>query len=124
MDRVRAVSEKLTKAVESGGKLTSAEELLLEQFPGLSRRVLLLRSAMTCLYLSTGLFVATSISIGVITISRSAYEWVSVVMALVGSFFLLIGSILLISEARHAVTATLREMNYVREKLGTRMNAD
>jgi hypothetical protein len=42
------------------------------------------------------------------------------VLALIGAAVLLIGSILLISEAQIAVTSTLREMNYIREEIAQR----
>jgi hypothetical protein len=93
---------------------------MLEQLSSVARRVVLLRSAMTCFYIATGLFVATSIAVGVITIAGSDYGWIAFLLALIGAAVLLIGSILLISEAQIAVTSTLREMNYIREEIAQR----
>jgi hypothetical protein len=96
------------------------QNLMLEQLSSVARRVVLLRTAMTCFYISTGLFVATSISVGLITIAGLNYGWIALVLALLGAAILLVGSILLISEAQIAVTATLQEMSHIREEIARR----
>jgi hypothetical protein len=108
VDRVRHLADK----VQSN---TEVHSLMLDQLSSVARRVVLLRSAMICFYIATGLFVATSITVGVLTIAASSLSWIPVVLALVGSLVLLIGSVLLISEAQLAVKGTLQEMNHIRE---------
>lgn len=117
VDRVRSLAAQLH--TQQPAELDQQNQML-EQLSSVARRVVLLRSAMTCFYLATGLFVATSIAVGVITIAGSGYGWVAFVLALIGAAVLLIGSILLISEAQIAVTSTLREMNYIREEIAQR----
>jgi hypothetical protein len=66
------------------------------------------------------LFVTTSIAVGVITITGLRHGWIAFVLALIGAGVLLVGSILLISEAQIAVTATLQEMSQIREEIAQR----
>jgi hypothetical protein len=108
VDRVRHLADK----VQSN---TEGQNVMLEQLSSVAKRVVLLRSAMICFYIATGLFVATSITVGVLTIAAANLSWIPVVLALVGSLVLLIGSILLISEAQLAVKGTLQEMHHIRE---------
>jgi hypothetical protein len=118
VDRVRSLAAQLqTQPTGEGERELMQQNLMLEQLSSVARRVLLLRSAMICFYVATGLFVATSIAVGVITIAKLDYGWIAFVLALLGSGVLLIGSILLISEAQIAVTGTLQEMNYIREEI-------
>src|SRR5262245_639373 len=117
VDRVRSLAAQLQS--QQPGELVQQNQML-EQLSSVARRVVLLRSAMTCFYIATGLFVATSIAVGVITIAGLGHGWIAFVLALSGATFLLIGSILLISEARIAVTATLQETSYIREEIARR----
>lgn len=121
VDRVRSLASQLQNQQPGEGERELVQQnQMLEQLSSVARRVVLLRSAMTCFYIATGLFVATSIAVGVITIAGLAYGWVAFVLALLGAAVLLVGSILLISEAQIAVTGTLREMNYIREEISQR----
>ena len=113
VDRVRHLADKVQS--NSPEEDANRQAIMLEQLSSVARRVVLLRSAMTCFYIATGLFVATSITVGVITITAWTYGWIPVVLALIGSAVLLIGSILLISEAHLAVKATLHEMSHIRD---------
>ena len=121
VDRVRSLATQLQNQQPGAGERELVQQnQMLEQLSSVARRVVLLRSAMTCFYIATGLFVATSIAVGVITIAGLTYGWVAFVLALLGAGVLLVGSILLISEAQIAVTGTLREMNYIREEISQR----
>ncbi|HSE40836.1 MAG TPA: DUF2721 domain-containing protein [Acidobacteriota bacterium] len=113
VDRVRTLANQVQNS--SPEEDLNRQEIMLDQLASVARRVVLLRSAMTCFYLSTGLFVATSIAVGIITITSGKQGWIPVVLALLGSAILLIGSILLISEAQLAVKSTLKEMSYIRD---------
>jgi hypothetical protein len=118
VDRVRHLADQVQKSHQDQD--VDRQEIMLEQLASVARRVVLLRSAMTCFYLSTGLFVATSIAVGIITITAGTQGWIPVVLALLGAAILLIGSILLISEAQLAVKSTLKEMSYIREAVSKR----
>jgi uncharacterized membrane protein YgcG len=70
VDRVRSLAAQLQS--QQSGELVQQNQML-EQLTSVARRVVLLRSAMTCFYVATGLFVATSIAVGVITIAGLGY---------------------------------------------------
>ena len=121
VDRVRSLAAQLQSEPSSEGQRELVRQnIMLEQLSSVSRRVVLLRSAMTCFYIATGLFVTTSIAVGVITITGLRHGWIAFVLALIGAGVLLIGSILLISEAQIAVTSTLQEMSQIREEIAQR----
>jgi hypothetical protein len=93
------------------------KEMILDQLTRLSRRMALLRNALTSLYLAISIFVATSICLGLVSALQWHYEWITVVMALLGTMALLFSSILLISEGRHAVASSFMEMRFLRESI-------
>lgn len=83
VDRVRSLAAQLqSEPPNEGDQAMIQQNIMLEQLSSVARRVVLLRSAMTCFYIATGLFVATSIAVGVITITRLDYGWIAFVLAL------------------------------------------
>jgi len=116
--RVRNLAEKAAAINQSAGKLDEEyKKWLLDQLALLARRAVLLRSALTALYLAITLFVLTSISLGILSAFSPQYGWIPVTTGLVGSGILLFGSVLLISEGRQAIDSTLQEMNYIRRSV-------
>lgn len=113
VDRVRGLAAGIERAPD-GGEGPFGRGLVLDQLEQLSRRVLLLRSAMTGFYVAIGLFVLTSLAVGVVALTRAPLGWVPVATGLLGSVALLHGSVLLVREARLAVASTLEEMSAVR----------
>jgi hypothetical protein len=118
VDRVRVLADLIERmSREAAGPSSPAaalkEELFLDQLKRLSERALLLRSALTGFYVAIGLFVATSIMIGVVAIANLEFGWFAVVLELLGSVVLLYGTLLLIREARLGVASTLSEMDFV-----------
>ena len=98
MDRVRSLATQLqSEPPREGQRELVRQNIMLEQLSSVARRVVLLRTAMTCFYIATGLFVTTSIAVGVITITGLRHGWIAFVLALIGAGVLLVGSILLIS---------------------------
>src|SRR5437588_8619227 len=104
VDRVRSLSDRLQEL--AGGKSSDefAEErrvMLYDQLDKLTSRSRLLQHALTTFYLAVGIFVATSVAIGVVSFSSGRrFAWIPVVMGLIGAFFLFFGSMLVVSEAR------------------------
>lgn len=120
VDRVRvlaAEAEKMERAVESQHPdiMIKKEELILDQLARLSQRVILLRAALSSLYVAIGLLIVTSIMIGIAAVLQWKFGWIAVVCGLLGSCALLNGSILLIREAKVAIGSTLQEMHFVRD---------
>jgi threonine/homoserine/homoserine lactone efflux protein len=119
VDRVRSLADQIERMGLSTGSSgnNAKKDLFLDQLSRLSRRVLLLRSALTGFYVAIGLFVSTSIAVGVVSITHVDLSWIPVVLGLSGSLVLLYAAVLLISEARQAVTSTLKEMDYMASQI-------
>ncbi len=112
VDRVRT----LAKEAQALGREPGSEAherhraLVARQLVALTARVRLLRRAMTTLYAAIGLFILTSITIGLTGAIHLPGNSASVVFALLGTSALLYTSALLVLEARMAVVSTLDEM--------------
>ncbi|MFM2420934.1 MAG: hypothetical protein RL385_5657 [Pseudomonadota bacterium] len=91
--------------------------LIATQLGSLSQRAVILRSALGSLYTAIGFLVATSVSIGMLTMTHADFSWPAVVLAMLGACALLWGSVLLVREGRLAIGSTLEEMNYARDVL-------
>lgn len=124
VDRVRvlaAEAEKIRK-MEGEASFETEERIsqISDQLPVLTRRALLLRSALTAFYAAIGFLVATSIAVGIVAAVGWTYGWTAVVTGLAGACALLYGSLLLVREARLAIGFTLQEMAYLRETVSRR----
>lgn len=116
VDRVRSLSDLFEELVHGRRELALLEErreLIFEQLDKLTSRARLLQRSMTFFYFALGIFVLTSVAIGVVTISGSGLGWAPVLMALVGACCLFYGSLLLIFEARLALSTVHAEMDFV-----------
>lgn len=119
IDRVRNISHEF-KELTSNKDGASDEELAL-MFELINRaavRSLLLQRALSCLYLTLSIFVATSVSLGVFALlSRrrmlSQYSWIPIILAMSGTALLLYSSLLLIFESRIALMGVNHEMDFV-----------
>jgi hypothetical protein len=67
---------------------------------------------MVTFYLALGVFVATSVAIGIVAVSGARYYFIPVITGLGGACFLFYGSMLLISEARLALSTIHAEMDF------------
>ena len=118
VDRVRALAaevERLQSSRESASASESKRQHVAEQLTQLSKRAVLLRSAMTALYTAIGLLVGTSILVGLVALLQWQYSSLPVVVGFAGACALLYGSLLLVREARLAVRLTLQEVSFARE---------
>jgi hypothetical protein len=117
VDRVRTLSERLEEISnrQDAGELSKERQAAIyEQLDKLTSRARLLQRCMVTFYLSLGAFVATSVAIGVVAISSSLrYTLVPVGCGLIGALFLFYGSVLLIFEARLALSTVHAEMDFV-----------
>jgi len=93
--------------------------MLYDQLDKLTSRSRLLQRALTTFYLAVGVFVATSLAIGAVAfffargLSTGRGAWLPVAMGLIGALFLLYGSMLLVFEARLALSTTHAEMDFI-----------
>src|SRR2546422_567166 len=116
VDRVRSLSDRLQEPSSAESETEFAEErraMLFDQLDKLTSRSRLLQRALTTFYLAVGVFVATSVAIGVVAFSGARGAWVPVAMGLIGAFFLFYGSMLLVFEARLALSTTHAEMDFI-----------
>jgi hypothetical protein len=116
VDRVRSLSDRIRQLSASDESLEFFEEeraMVYDQLDKLTSRSRLLQRALTAFYLAVGVFVATSVAIGVVAFFHARAGWVPVVMGLIGACFLFYGSMLAVFEARLALSTTHAEMDFV-----------
>jgi len=116
-DRVRLLIDRFEELAKGDVEVELYEERRAHTFDQLDRlttRSRLLQRSMTVFYLALGVFVATSVAIGLVAwVGQAGYSWVPVVLGLVGSCGLFYGSVLLIFEARLAQAALNAEMDFI-----------
>jgi Protein of unknown function (DUF2721) len=123
VDRVRVLSsdaEKLTGTQEAGpssARELGKRKLIKNQLRDLSKRALLLRSAIAALYVAIAFLIATSIGVGVFTALGFDYAALPITLGMLGTAGLLWATGLLVREARLAIASTLEEMAYANEVL-------
>ena len=116
VDRVRALSDRLEELAHAEEQLEMFEErrtVIFIQLDKLTSRARILQRCMVSFYLALGIFVLTSVSIGIVAVSGARYYFVPVVLGLVGACFLFYGSVLLITEARLALGTIHAEMDFI-----------
>jgi hypothetical protein len=115
VDRVRSLSDRLQELGREAEDDFAEERrvMLYDQLDKLTSRSRLLQRALTTFYLAVGVFVATSVAIGVVAFSGTRGAWIPVALGLIGAFFLFYGSMLLVFEARLALSTTHAEMDFI-----------
>lgn len=116
VDRVRALADKLEELAEKRADETRERlGVIFAQLDKLTSRARILQRAMVAFYLATGMFVATSVAIGVVAVIPNSphYSFVPVIVGLGGACFLFYGSMLLIFEARLALSTIHAEMDFI-----------
>ena len=115
VDRVRALADKLEElAQKPPSEAGERQAVIYAQLDKLTSRARILQRAMVSFYLCLGMFVATSVAIGVVAIvGQQRYTLVPVVFGIIGACFLFYGSILLIFEARLALSTIHAEMDFI-----------
>jgi hypothetical protein len=113
VDRVRHLSQQIEQLYrqppdEVGDARRREIEVQLRLYV---RRSKLVQQALTSLYLSLGLFVASTIAIGA-TAFVAGITWVPSALGIAGTLFLFAGSVLLIGETRLALRALSSEMAF------------
>ena len=116
VDRVRSLSDRLQSLPDDDAKMDLLAEkraMIFDQLDKLTSRSRLLQRALTTFYLAVGVFVATSVSVGVVSFFSARFAFIPVALGLIGAFFLFYGSMLLVFEARLALSTTHAEMDFV-----------
>ena len=116
VDRVRALSDRFEELAVAGDDLDLIEDrraMIFGQLDKLTSRARILQRSMTVFYIALGLFVATSVAIGLVAFAGERFSIVPVLLGLVGASFLFYGSITLIFEARLALVSLRAEMDFI-----------
>jgi hypothetical protein len=121
IDRVRLLIDRFEEMMKTREEDEKGVELFEErrvvifnQLDKLTTRTRLLQKSMRVFYLALGIFVATSVAIGLVAaVGRPAYAWLPVVLGLSGACGLFYGSVLLIKESRLAQDALNAEMDFI-----------
>jgi len=124
VDRVRKLYEEADTLRTSDGLSEEDKkekgEWIYEQLAWQVRRIRLLQSAVTVLYIAIGLLVGSSLAIGLSAAANWAFSYVPVLFGLAGASALFYVSLVLVKEARMAVRATLQDMSHVRKIVARR----
>ena len=114
IDRVRKVSEKISQLneTETTETIKTEKEFLTNQLLIATRRSRLMQRAMTSLYLSLAIFVATIIAIGIFELLGLGFAWVLLVLGFSGMSLVFYACMQLILETRLAMHAVNMEMDH------------
>jgi hypothetical protein len=114
IDRVRERAEELEALGKGQDEGTERRrQHLFMQLEINTRRARLLQKAMSRLYFGISFFIATSVSIGVVSLFHVDFGWVPLLLGFVGAGLLFSASVYLIFESRMALTTTYAEMDYI-----------
>lgn len=123
VDRTREVFNTfaaLTDRVGAAESVTEEEHaeltLLFSQLDINTSRARFLQRALARTYWAIGMFVATSVAIGVVSVSGRQYAIVPIVFGLSGAALLLWASLLLVHESRLALLVLEQEMDFLWER--------
>ena len=101
MDRVRSLSAEMELLLKGEMQETLYQErqsLMALQVELQSKRAHLLQRCLRLLYVAAGVFVATSVAIGMASIAFSQFSWVPLLLGITGACFLFYATVLLIFE--------------------------
>jgi len=116
VDRVRILSERfeeLAAQPEKDEMFQERQVLIFTQLDRQTSRARLIQRAMAAYYTALGVFVSSTVAITVVSAAARNFTWIAVVLGLIGSLFMLYGSVLLIVESRMALAAIMSEMDFV-----------
>ncbi|HWW76040.1 MAG TPA: DUF2721 domain-containing protein [Pyrinomonadaceae bacterium] len=120
VDRVRLLIDHFEELMKTQADVEDVElfeerrTVIFDQLDKLTTRTRLLQRSMRVFYLTLGVFVATSVAIGLVAAAgRPSYAWLPVVLGLGGACGLFYGSVLLIKESWLAQDSLNAEMDFI-----------
>jgi len=116
VDRARTLTERVVDLADHPDEHTMVNEereLRMHQLERTARRAKLLTRAMTRLYTALAIFIATSVTLGVVAGLSLAYAWIALVLGLTGAGLLFWASLMLIVESRISLASVYEEMEFV-----------
>ena len=116
IDRIRKISEVLENDFDPTHEMhinPERKKMLLGQVEILGRRARLLVQVMQVLYVAAGMFVGTSVAIGIASVFVQRLSWMPITMGLGGACFLAYATFRLIVEARMSSQGLLGEIEFM-----------
>lgn len=116
IDRTRALSERFQELAAHPEKDEMFEErrqLIFTQLDRQTSRARLIQRAMAAYYTALGTFVASTVAIAIFSAAARNFTWIAVLLGVIGTLYMLYGSVLLIVESRMALSAIMTEMDFV-----------
>jgi hypothetical protein len=116
VDRVRFLSQHVEDlGADSNAALRDERiERYRSEIKMQSKRLRLIQTALTTLYVAAVMFVCTSVAIGVVSTISLVFYWVPVAFGIAGACFMLIAAVTLAFEARQAVHDLYEETEFYR----------
>ncbi len=117
VDQVRKLSDRMEELMHNEGNpalLAERRAMILKHLELQSKRASLLMRTMVSLYMASGLFVLTSVSIGFVSIFSAKWAVIPVILGVGGAMMLLVAAIRLITEARMALEGLHEETAFLR----------
>ncbi len=117
VDRVRVLSARMETMLlaENEGIFDEAHHsAIARQMELQSRRATLLMRTLVALYMASGFFVLTSVSIGLLSIFSPKWAAIPVIFGVVGAVMLLVAAIRQIAEARMALAGLNEEIDFLK----------
>ena len=115
VERARNLSDQFEELAKNKDQENTKlkRKLLYKLLVRAASRSRILQQVMSLLYIALSVFVATSLSIGLLEVFNLLVIWVPLMLSLFGAGFLFYATILLISETRLALGAIDTEMGYL-----------
>lgn len=116
VDRMRGIMAILEEDREATSAHHLSEErksFLLSQVDMMTKRSRILARVLVYLYLASGVFMATSVSIAIASVAVEKWAWLPLVLGITGALFQFVASIMLISEARLSRSGLEEEAKYM-----------
>lgn len=116
IDRTRALSERFQELAANPAQDDMFEErrqLIFTQLDRQTSRARLIQRAMAAYYTALGTFVASTVAIAIFSAAARNFTWIAVLLGVIGTLYMLYGSVLLIVESRMALSAIMTEMDFV-----------
>lgn len=116
IDRIRNLSDMMEQIMKEDTQLDLLEDRRAAIFTMIdhqSRRARCLANALRVFYVAAGAFVACSVAIGVVSIYNPRDAWIPLMFGILGAVLLFIGSLVMIWEARLAVSSLRAETDFL-----------
>jgi len=116
VDRVRKLADRMEEVIaheKDTGLLEERKAMIAKHMQLQSKRAALLMKTMVSLYIASGLFVLTSVSIGFVSIFSAKWAVLPVLLGVMGAIYMLVAAIRLITEARMALEGLQEETDFL-----------